>query len=86
MSDPLPPELFGVPGDENQWLDPQQEQATLARVDAMATICDDTRWLIELARKLLTARIATRNAVCKMRTDLAAYEQGQGILGQTAKP
>jgi hypothetical protein len=92
MSEPLPPELFGVPGTLNEWLSPDGEVETMERIDGIAEDIDragfpdsheDGLWLAQTCRKLLEARIATRNAVVKMAADLANYEQGQGILGAT---
>ncbi len=84
---------FGIPGTANEWLAPEDEHATLVRLDAIQaeqersgfTSVEDTAWLTLTTRKLLEARIATRAAVTAMAQTIRDYEQGQGILGATPR-
>jgi hypothetical protein len=81
-------DAIGIPGTDTEWLSPDDEQKTLARIDAIReeqersgfTSIEDTAWLTLTARKLLDARIATRAAVIANAQRVRDLEQGQQLL------
>ena len=78
---PMPPEL------PDTWLDPEREPAVLARIDGIERDNSgfgdtaDILWLANLARQLISLRIATRASVAANAQRVRDLEQGQGILG-----